>query len=198
VAAATEENIVRVGTVPSGTTEVNTVVGGVVIAAVTVIVAREAVIVAREEEATEEATAGGVAVVDFVAAAEILRGDATAESDIAAVDSRITITLGRLRDPQEISHPMHLQVHLAVDTASTAVVDTQVGRIMFLLAAVVQLEVFLLVGLAPIPVEVEAGGLTKVPDVGMMTIAIIIVAVVLASTIARERGGRVIVVTMMR
>ena len=40
--------------------------------------------------------------------------------------------------------------------------------------------------------------MTKVPDVGMMTIAIIIVAVVLASTIARERGGRVIVVTTMR
>ena len=191
VVAATEENIVHAGTVPSETTEVNTVVGEVVIAAATVIVA-------QEEEVTEEATAEAVPEVDFVVVAENLRGDATAESDIAVVDSRITITLGHLRDPQEISHTMHLLARLAVDTASTAVVDTQVGPIMFLLAAVVELEVLLLLGLAPIPVEVEAGGLTKVRGVGMMTIAITIVAVVLASTIARERGGRVIVVTTMR
>ena len=125
-----EENIVRADTVLSETTEVNIVVDVVAIAAATVIVV-------PEEEATEEATVVAVVEVDFVVGGEILRGDATAESAIAAVDSRTTITVGHLRAPQEISHPMHLQVRLAVDTESMAVVDTQVGRIMFLLAAVV-------------------------------------------------------------
>ena len=60
------------------------------------------------------------------------------------------------------------------------------------------MEALLPVGLAPIPLGVEAGGLTKAPDVGMMTVAIIIVVVVLVSTVEREKGGRVIVVIMMR